>query len=41
MGEVDFKGVFKDSVKQFIQDNDIRDIAALNSMLKQISGVFI
>ena len=31
----------KDSVKQFIQDNDIRDIAALNSMLKQISGVFI
>ena len=31
----------KDSVRQFIKDNDITDIVSLNSMLKQISGVFI
>ncbi|MHC4534255.1 MAG: IS256 family transposase [Planctomycetota bacterium] len=31
----------KDTVKQFIQEHDIRDIAQLNSLLRQISGVFI
>jgi len=31
----------KDTVRQFIKENDIKDIAQLNSMLKQISGVFI
>ena len=31
----------KDTVKQFIQEHDIRDIAQLNVLLKQISGVFI
>jgi transposase-like protein len=31
----------QDTVKQFIEDNDIHDIADLNAMLKQISGVFI
>jgi len=31
----------KNTVRQFIQENDIRDIADLNAMLKQISGVFI
>ena len=31
----------KNTVRQFIQDNDIRDIVQLNAMLKQISGVFI
>jgi len=31
----------KDTVKQFIQEHDIRGIAQLNVLLKQISGVFI
>lgn len=31
----------KDTARQFIQDHDIRDLAQLNAMLKQISGVFI
>ena len=37
--EMDFTN--KDSVRQFIKENDITDIVSLNSMLKQISGVFI
>jgi len=32
---------FKDTVRQFILENDIKDIVQLNSILKQISGVFI
>ena len=28
-------------VRQFIEDNDIRDVGSLNKMLKNISGVFI
>ena len=31
----------KNTVKQFIPENDIRGIADLNALLKQISGVFI
>jgi hypothetical protein len=31
----------RDSVRQLIKENDITDIAQLNAMLKQISGVFI
>lgn len=31
----------KKTVKQFIQEHDIRDIVQLNALLKQISGVFI
>ena len=31
----------KKQVRQFIEENDIRDIAVLNKMLKNISGVFI
>lgn len=31
----------KNTVRQFIQENDIRDIAQLNALLRQISGVFI
>ena len=31
----------KEQAKQFIEENDIRDIGALNKMLKNISGVFI
>ena len=31
----------KKQVRQFIEENDIRDIGALNKMLKNVSGVFI
>ncbi len=31
----------RDAIRQFIKENDIKDIAQLNSMLKEISGVFI
>ncbi len=31
----------KRQVRRFIEENDIRDVAALNQMLKNISGVFI
>ena len=31
----------KNQIRQFIEENDIRDIGALNKMLKNVSGVFI
>ena len=31
----------KTQVRQFIEENDIRDIMTLNKMLKNVSGVFI
>ncbi len=31
----------KQQVRQFIEENDIRDVATLNKMLKNVSGVFI